>query len=208
MLFLYNFVFLIFFQVIFSDESSFEVNIASSRFVRVGKEPLSSNHVIQRAKHPQKVMIWGSMSHAGMGRIYVVEGYMNSSQYMKVLRSRLIPQMNAWGRESAIFQQDSAPCHTSRIVKQFFNDHSINVLPWPGNSPDMNPIETIWAILKRRLQQTTFTSKPALINAILDYTTRDTDFKRQLDLTCKRLIESMPERVRHLKKAKGGHTRF
>src|SRR5215469_15752411 len=44
---------------------------------------------------------------------------------------------------NAIFQQDLAPCHTSGKMQKFFKDNKINILQWPGNSPDLNPIENL-----------------------------------------------------------------
>lgn len=43
-----------------------------------------------------------------------------------------------------VFQQDLAPCHASKAVKQFMNEQGILCLEWPGNSPDIGPIENIW----------------------------------------------------------------
>ena len=139
-------------QVIFSDETTIEVQLAQPRLVRRGAEPLSSLHMTQRVKHPQKVMIWGCMSSKGFGRIHVVDGYMRSDQYIDVLRRRLRPQADEWFSENFTFQQDNAPCHTSRAVKQYMEAAGLVLLPWPSNSPDMNPIETIWAIIKQKLK--------------------------------------------------------
>ena len=32
-----------------------------------------------------------------------------------------------------------------------FSRENINILEWPGNSPDINPTENLWIIFKRRL---------------------------------------------------------
>jgi hypothetical protein len=53
------------------------------------------------------------------------------------------------------FLQDGAPCHKSRIVMEWFNNiHSIGLIRWPGNSPDPNPIENVWAWMKNQLADT------------------------------------------------------
>ncbi len=47
-----------------------------------------------------------------------------------------------YGDADFIFQQDSAPAHTAKGTKSWFNDHSVTVLDWPANSPDLNPRES------------------------------------------------------------------
>ncbi len=51
-----------------------------------------------------------------------------------------------------IFQQDLAPAHTAKSTKSWLNDHGVGVLDWPANSPDLNPIENLWGIVKRKMR--------------------------------------------------------
>ncbi len=59
-----------------------------------------------------------------------------------------------YGDADFIFQQDLAPAHTAKGTKSWFNDHGITVLDWPANSPDLNPIENLWGIVKRKMRDT------------------------------------------------------
>ncbi len=49
---------------------------------------------------------------------------------------------------------DLAPAHTAKGTKSWFNDHGVTVLDWPANSPDLNPIENHWGIVKRKMRDT------------------------------------------------------
>ncbi len=51
-----------------------------------------------------------------------------------------------------IFQQDLAPAHTAKSTKSWLNDHGVGVLDWPVNSPDLNPRENLWSIVKRKMR--------------------------------------------------------
>ena len=55
--------------------------------------------------------------------------------------------------QSLIFMHDGAPCHRSKLVKQFFTKNHIKILDWPGNSPDFNLIENLWTKMKDLVSQ-------------------------------------------------------
>ena len=65
-----------------------------------------------------------------------------------------------------IFQQDNASCHTAKHTRAFFSEVGLTVLPWPANSPDLNPIENIWSVLKQRVEKHSVKTKEDLIKAV------------------------------------------
>lgn len=112
---------------------------------RVG-EQLHPDCIEATTKILINVMIWACTSADGVGRIQVIYGILNAKKYVAtILELKLIPFIRDLfpNKTPFIFQQDSAPCHTAKICKEWFENKGIDLLPWPGNSPDLNPIENL-----------------------------------------------------------------
>ncbi len=79
----------------------------------------------------------------------------NAAIYQEILEHFMLPSADKlYGDADFIFQQDLAPAHTAKGTKSWFNDHGVTVLDWPANSPDLNPIENLWCIVKRKMRDT------------------------------------------------------
>jgi hypothetical protein len=80
-------------------------------------------------KHPHKKMFWGSFRAKGLRRLINVEGMMNSDECKAISESHLLPSMiRDFPDGDAIFQQDHAPCHTSRNIRTFFEESGSEIL--------------------------------------------------------------------------------
>ena len=99
-------------------------------------------------------------------------------------------------------EQDLAPAYTARSAKTWFDARAITVLDWPANSLDLNPIENLWGILKRKMRGTRPNNKEELTASIKEIWASITS--RQ----CHRLTASMPCRMEAVIKAKGFPTKY
>lgn len=193
-------------KVFFSDETHFEVHGHRSKFVRRSPgEPLRPGHIQQAPKHPPKVMFWGCFTAFGPETLHPIDGMMNSTKYIDVLKRFLIPMARRRFPDGDVqFQQDLAPCHNSKLTKTFFINEKLTVMDWPGNSPDLNPIENLWGILKARICNLNCTTKIKMIESVIRLWFHDPEVKDM----CKKLVHSMCKRVKDVIKAKGGHISY
>jgi transposase/Mn-dependent DtxR family transcriptional regulator len=187
-------------KVMWSDECKVEAIPKSRRYVRrhVGSNPCSSRFIIPTVAHPTSVMIWGCFSPMGTGGLYILpkETTMNAARYKLVLQHHLLPVMPI--HHCHLFMHDNAPCHKAKVVSQYLTKKHINPLSWPPNSPDLNPIENLWHILKSELSKFVITNEQQLISTI-----KEVWVSKILPETCQKLVYSMPTRVASVIKNKG-----
>ncbi len=144
---------------------------------------------------------WGCMSAAGVGELHFIDGIMNSQMYFSILKEKMLPSLRALGRR-ALFQHDNDPKHTSKATVGFLKKNRVKVIQWPSMSPDLNPIEHLWGILKRKVEHHSPSSIQSLKEVILE------EWKK-IDLAkCRQLVHSMPRRLGAVIKNHGGHTKY
>ncbi|KAL0163096.1 hypothetical protein M9458_042492 [Cirrhinus mrigala] len=126
-----------------------------------------------------------------------------SAVYQDVLEHFMLPAADQlYGDADFTFQQDLAPAHSAKATSTWFKDHGIPVLNWPANSPDLNPIENLWGIVKRKMRYARPNNAEALkatIRATWALITPE---------QCHRLIDSMPRRIAAVIQAKGAPTKY
>ena len=152
------------------------------------------------------LMMWGCMTWDGIGFATRIEGKMDAELYVQILDDEFQNTLDYYGleKEDVIFQQDNDPKHTSKKAKSWFQDNGYDVLRWPAQSPDLNPIEHLWHYLKTQINA--YPEPARSLNELWERAQEE--WEKIPKEECQKLIESMPRRLAAVVRAKGGYTKY
>ena len=144
-------------NVMWSDETKIQAYPSSRKtFYQTHESTLKKELPVQKKWHSGKfsVMLWGCFSKWGAGRLRAIDGTMNSESYIQTLRDDFLPEFNYFKQQfpgTWRLMQDNAPCHRSNATKAFLREEDVEFIDWAPYSPDLNPIENLWAWIKHQL---------------------------------------------------------
>jgi transposase len=193
-------------SVIWSDESKFNI-FTSDGGQRVWRKPntaLQIENIVPTVKHGGgSVFVWGCMAAKGVGNLAFIDGIMDRWVYLDILKKNLKKSARKLKMPAVYrFQQDNDPKHTAGVVKQWLLDKIPQQLKTPPQSPDLNPIEHLWSILKSHISKHHITSKDQL-KAVLQE-----EWLKINPETTKKLVNSMRRRLQAVIDAKGYPTAY
>lgn len=191
--------------VLFSDESKF--NIKGSDGFKLVRRPkgqrLNPRYSTGTVKHGGgNVIVWGCFSGHGIGPIHRIDGIMDRFMYKDILQDVMLPHAEEEMPLKWIFQHDNDPKHTAKCVKEWLSVKKIEVLDWPAQSPDLNPIENLWEIVDRKIQRENCKGKDSL------FTQAELAWRSISKDVLNNLIESMPRRCEAVLKSNGYATKY
>lgn len=192
-------------RVIWSDETKI------NRFGSDGKrytwkpdsEPLMPRHVNQTVKHGGgNIKLWSCITTKGVGYLVKIKEKLTKELYKQILEEDLFGTFDYYDMDPSkiIFQQDNDPEHTAKLVEKWLENQEFVTMDWPAQSPDLNPIENMWALLKNRL----YCNYERPPNGMLELWDRTAEVWHKITAEeCQKYINTMPQRCHDVIKAKG-----
>ena len=192
-------------RVLWTDEMSIHIGPQGQHWCqRLLNTEWEPSHVMEKQKHPPKLHVWGGFSGlSGVEDIYTFEENLDSEGMLKILKSTLhtssatLKQKGQWW-----FQQDNDPKHKSKLIQNYLKQQGIDCIEWPPYSPDLNPIENVWAYLKKQVEKENATTVAELKEAVVKC------WQEIPHSLCTKLVESIPRRLNAIVQNRGCMTGY
>jgi len=199
-------------RVVWTDECTFSTAGFGRTYVtRRPDEKYDVSCCIPKLRTYSTWTIHGSISGFGKGPMVVMEkewGRLTG----RVHRERVLPWVyhfiawvvqhpeNRW--RHAVLMEDGASPHTAKLTQQLHDMCGIDKMCWPANSPDMNPIENVWRLMKQRVTK----RAPRNLAELRQCIEKEWAILDSSDVA--KYIENMYERCQAVIDANGGHTKW
>ena len=198
-------------RIIWTDECSVEIG-KGSRPVWVYRRP--GERYIEKCltgtfkSGRQSLMMWGCMAHGRLGPLLRMgKGERSGVDYVNSVLSGPLWDLYmelSEKRGLVAVMEDGAPIHRAGIAKRFRDNHKMESLPHPAQSPDVNPIEHVWRMLKIRVNQRK--ERPKNLDELWKIIQEEWE---KIDIGfVNSLVRGMPRRAKAVYEARGGPTKY
>ncbi|KAF2349811.1 hypothetical protein FHG87_019432 [Trinorchestia longiramus] len=192
-------------SVLWSDETKIELFGRNSTNDVGGNKTKSIN---QSAPYPLlsfrsgSIIVWERFSSSGVGKLHIIEGTMNGRKYRDIgWKEQFLTLAGEKLKHGWKFQQDNDLKHTANETKEWSRMKKINILEWPSQSRDMNPIENLWRELKLKIQK-----RGPNITKLKEVCIEE--WNKITPETCKRLVLNCYKRLEAIINNKGYATKY
>lgn len=195
-------------QALFSDEKCFYgKGYCGQTTVRrpVGMAD-APEYIVHRLAHPVKVNVWGCFAASGQGFIHIFNQSLDSPYLKKILDDNLIASAQRLFkpplRPDFKLLHDNDPKFKSNLVQTALHNKGITCLDFPAYSPDLNPIENLWATMQRKVNKMDCSTMESLQDSIAEA------WRKLNKPHMRNLALSMPRRCAAVLAREGHHTRW
>jgi transposase len=195
-------------RVLWSDEKKFCVyNTKRRQHCRRKKgEALRSDTIQGTVKHSPGIMVWGCFGNGKVGDLHKINGTMTAEVYRQILTHHAFPSANRIFNDGDrwTFMQDNDPKHSSNLIKNYLqnkvsHNDRIQLMKWPPQSPDLNPLELLWEECDREVKKRKPSNLTELENVVREvWTTMPAE-------KINKLIGRLPALCKETLKVEGGY---
>jgi transposase len=190
--------------VLWTDEANFRLKTTPRSFVwrREGSELVEDAIATSVKWGDGSIMVWGMISGSVKRRLLRVHaGSITATSYQTLIQRVIatLPSLRTTRGRSLVWMQDNAPPHAATSTASYLAATGYQMMTWPPQSPDCNPLEHVWSQIKLKLRGRQFASQDALWAAVQQ-------LFEAVDI--QPLLESMPRRVAAVIANAGGHTKY